>query len=173
MLTTLHYQLGLDCYNAQECLIEIITDIFNSYTLNQIMETLKENFAENLNLVAATELWTVLSGLMLELELPMLKGRCRKQYAEEQMCSPWTIGMLDATDDIRSRSAQYMYQFPAKVQEMMCEDTNHDGDDWSGMQDWMKANVVQTPYVRNASKIGRNDPCPCGSGKKYKKCCGR
>jgi len=22
-------------------------------------------------------------------------------------------------------------------------------------------------------KIGRNDPCPCGSGKKYKKCCGR
>jgi preprotein translocase subunit SecA len=26
--------------------------------------------------------------------------------------------------------------------------------------------------VRNASKIGRNDPCPCGSGKKYKKCCG-
>jgi uncharacterized protein YchJ len=24
---------------------------------------------------------------------------------------------------------------------------------------------------RNAVKIGRNDPCPCGSGKKYKKCC--
>lgn len=23
-----------------------------------------------------------------------------------------------------------------------------------------------------AQKIGRNDPCPCGSGKKYKKCCG-
>jgi preprotein translocase subunit SecA len=26
--------------------------------------------------------------------------------------------------------------------------------------------------VRGAAKIGRNDPCPCGSGKKYKKCCG-
>jgi hypothetical protein len=26
--------------------------------------------------------------------------------------------------------------------------------------------------VRNEAKIGRNDPCPCGSGKKYKKCCG-
>ena len=25
---------------------------------------------------------------------------------------------------------------------------------------------------REAPKIGRNDPCPCGSGKKYKKCCG-
>ena len=27
--------------------------------------------------------------------------------------------------------------------------------------------------VRHAGKVGRNDPCPCGSGKKYKKCCGR
>lgn len=26
-------------------------------------------------------------------------------------------------------------------------------------------------YVRETSKVGRNDPCPCGSGKKYKKCC--
>jgi preprotein translocase subunit SecA len=28
------------------------------------------------------------------------------------------------------------------------------------------------PVRREASKVGRNDPCPCGSGKKYKKCCG-
>lgn len=27
--------------------------------------------------------------------------------------------------------------------------------------------------AKAAPKIGRNDPCPCGSGKKYKKCCGR
>jgi preprotein translocase subunit SecA len=27
--------------------------------------------------------------------------------------------------------------------------------------------------VRKNKKIGRNDPCPCGSGKKYKKCCGK
>jgi len=27
--------------------------------------------------------------------------------------------------------------------------------------------------VKKATKIGRNQPCPCGSGKKYKKCCGR
>jgi len=31
---------------------------------------------------------------------------------------------------------------------------------------------VKKPVVRG-EKIGRNDPCPCGSGKKYKKCCGR
>ncbi|MCQ2593867.1 MAG: preprotein translocase subunit SecA [Treponemataceae bacterium] len=28
-------------------------------------------------------------------------------------------------------------------------------------------------YVRTTPKVGRNDPCPCGSGKKYKQCCGR
>lgn len=28
-----------------------------------------------------------------------------------------------------------------------------------------------TPFARTTPKVGRNDPCPCGSGKKYKKCC--
>ena len=28
-------------------------------------------------------------------------------------------------------------------------------------------------FVREGKKIGRNDPCPCGSGKKYKHCCGK
>ena len=30
---------------------------------------------------------------------------------------------------------------------------------------------VMAPYVRESHNIGRNDPCPCGSGKKYKRCC--
>lgn len=33
------------------------------------------------------------------------------------------------------------------------------------------AEVAQ--YTRQGSKVGRNEPCPCGSGKKYKKCCGK
>ena len=32
-------------------------------------------------------------------------------------------------------------------------------------------NDNHTPKVRKFEKIGRNDPCPCGSGKKYKNCC--
>ncbi len=32
--------------------------------------------------------------------------------------------------------------------------------------------TVSRPPQRAATKVGRNDPCPCGSGKKYKKCCG-
>jgi uncharacterized protein len=30
---------------------------------------------------------------------------------------------------------------------------------------------ASTPHMRTAPKVGRNDPCPCGSGKKFKKCC--
>ncbi len=32
--------------------------------------------------------------------------------------------------------------------------------------------MVTTGQIVNEEKIGRNDPCPCGSGKKFKKCCG-
>ena len=40
---------------------------------------------------------------------------------------------------------------------------------------WVYAGQMNAPgvtYRREAPKVGRNDPCPCGSGKKYKKCCG-
>ena len=35
-----------------------------------------------------------------------------------------------------------------------------------------QAEAPQQPMVRDAPKVGRNDPCPCNSGKKYKQCCG-
>ncbi|PLX94448.1 MAG: preprotein translocase subunit SecA [Desulfuromonas sp.] len=36
-----------------------------------------------------------------------------------------------------------------------------------------EADKPAQPVTRDEDKVGRNDPCPCGSGKKYKKCCGR
>lgn len=38
------------------------------------------------------------------------------------------------------------------------------------ISDFEKAENPSSPI--QSDKIGRNDPCPCGSGKKYKKCCG-
>jgi SEC-C motif-containing protein len=38
---------------------------------------------------------------------------------------------------------------------------------------WDGEMVKAKPMVREGRKVGRNEPCPCGSGKKYKKCCGR
>lgn len=63
------------------------------------------------------------------------------------------------------------------------------GDDWLEFLGGLRRGVVgfrdhfrgetraesfaaNTPYVRDGPKVRRNDPCPCGSGQKYKKCCG-
>ena len=45
------------------------------------------------------------------------------------------------------------------------QDLNYSGADESG--------EAQKTYKREQPKVGRNDPCPCGSGKKYKRCCGQ
>ena len=63
--------------------------------------------------------------------------------------------MLDA-------KAEYLYTLPQ----------------WEGIFSVEKRKEIQKQYrdsvvVRNENKIGRNDPCTCGSGKKYKKCCGK
>jgi len=49
------------------------------------------------------------------------------------------------------------------------ENADLDEDDLEG--DGAVPEEALLPNVRAAPKIGRNDPCPCGSGKKYKKCC--
>ncbi|MCI5727219.1 MAG: SEC-C domain-containing protein [Clostridium sp.] len=64
------------------------------------------------------------------------------------------FNMLDA-------KAEYLYTLPQ----------------WDGIFSEEKREEIKKEYkeskiVRNENKIGRNDPCPCGSGKKYKKCCG-
>ncbi len=43
------------------------------------------------------------------------------------------------------------------------------------MAERQAAAAPQRPQTirRDVPKVGRNDPCPCGSGKKYKKCCGK
>jgi len=65
------------------------------------------------------------------------------------------FNMLDA-------KAEYLYTLPQ----------------WEGIFSEEKRNEIQKQFkeskiVRNLDKVGRNDECPCGSGKKYKKCCGK
>ena len=58
--------------------------------------------------------------------------------------------------------AEYLYNLPQ----------------WEAIFSVEKRKEIQKAYrestmVRNENKVGRNDACPCGSGKKYKKCCGK
>ena len=38
---------------------------------------------------------------------------------------------------------------------------------------WQMQRTPHNPVKRESPKVGRNDPCPCGSGKKFKQCCGQ
>lgn len=40
-----------------------------------------------------------------------------------------------------------------------------------GHLDGVEEKITSETFQRSDEKVGRNDPCPCGSGKKYKKCC--
>ena len=65
------------------------------------------------------------------------------------------FNMLDA-------KADYLYELPQ----------------WEGIFSKEKRKEIQKAYrssktIVRETKIGRNEPCPCGSGKKYKKCCGK
>ena len=47
------------------------------------------------------------------------------------------------------------------------------GEYGEGYPEDMEEEPRQEPVRRDTPKVGRNDPCPCGSGKKYKNCCGK
>lgn len=69
--------------------------------------------------------------------------------------------------NIKVDTVKYLYHVQmerAPERERVAEETstNYDSD-----------NSVKREPVKKEQRIGRNDPCPCGSGKKYKNCCGR
>lgn len=77
--------------------------------------------------------------------LPVFKARLQKEYMQLASCF----------DDFGD--GQYFQKYPQ-------EQRNIQG---TVIHDWEDPE----PYVRSSKKVGRNDPCPCGSGKKYKHCC--
>lgn len=61
-------------------------------------------------------------------------------------------------------------EIAARQQRWAGEDAENDADVGDGDYNYNEPFLPET-YVRPEPKIGRNDTCPCGSGKKYKKCC--
>lgn len=254
LFTTLHYQMGLEVYDSQEFMIDLIGDIFSGSTLDELMERLETETETKWNIELYCELWMVLTGLMLDLELPMLRGRSRQAYGKEKNVSPWTIDMTENQKVWKNTKECHMYEFPPEIQDCMEKATEYGSDEaidqlmqykvknhicseeflfllaqgcivfnkisqaeqlikqlkrsssagkkagknlekrmyeateynneelemWDNQ--WAEESrffwdsgdtVTKKPYVRETAKIGRNDPCPCGSGKKYKKCCGK
>jgi preprotein translocase subunit SecA len=64
-----------------------------------------------------------------------------------------------------------VYQVSSMVHEQL-QGYDHLARNMADQQAAAEPQKVET-IVRDIPKVGRNDPCPCGSGKKYKKCCGK
>ena len=119
-------------------------------------------------------------GLLSDLGAKHLLPEIRQWFAE---------GLLDPTyadlDLIQSRMAKPLEEVLAESRKrreglLLDPETemswwhsfrgdDEERDDSLPADEWAAA---APPYVRKTPKIGRNDPCPCGSGKKYKKCHG-
>ena len=79
--------------------------------------------------------------------------------------------MIEAIED---DVVKYMYRVNVVSQPMMTMDDPLENATMNNPTvDTTDGEAVKEPVVNNGPEIGRNDPCPCGSGKKYKNCCGK
>lgn len=86
----------------------------------------------------------------------------------------WNHTILDlitkSKEENKNLSSIIMEQFNNKEQQDKVEELLDKVDDYNEMQNYINYNAIPKPQVKE-HKISRNDPCPCGSGKKYKNCC--
>ena len=79
--------------------------------------------------------------------------------------------MIEAIED---DVVKYMYRVNVVSQPMMSMDDHLENATTNNPTvDTAEGVAVKQPVVNKGPEVGRNDPCPCGSGKKYKNCCGK
>ena len=100
------------------------------------------------------------------------KGIYLRAYAQKDPVIAFREESFDMFDemsnDIREGTVNFVLQIRIKKEEPVERKQTVKITATSGADD---GSVKKEP-VKKKTKIGRNDPCPCGSGKKYKKCCG-
>ncbi len=102
-----------------------------------------------------------------------------KDYVEEPPDGQeltWTRLVVHA-HDLGSRPDTAFVDFSAYYQAGEGEQALHEKSEFVRRDGvWFYTRAVRTgpaPVKSTGPKVGRNDPCPCGSGKKFKHCCGR
>lgn len=92
-----------------------------------------------------------------------------ERLAEE--CEWHGLDIRRATEDGDTAEIEFVIRFRRDQQEMVQAEVatfRRENGQWLYVKGDLNPLIVQ----RQVSKVGRNDPCPCGSGKKAKKCCG-
>ncbi|NNM81111.1 MAG: preprotein translocase subunit SecA, partial [Burkholderiales bacterium] len=111
-----------------------------------------------------------------------LRGYAQKDPKQEYKREAFELfsAMLDSikaevtqiliTVQIRSQQDVEAYEAPQAVSNVRYQ---HADFDEALADDAAEGKEEHQPFVRIGEKVGRNDPCPCGSGKKYKQCHGK
>ncbi|MCI6952493.1 MAG: YchJ family protein [Candidatus Treponema excrementipullorum] len=96
-----------------------------------------------------------------------------KAWSEE---SNWYGLKILRTEKGGENDTEGVVEFEATYSRKGLKDVHHETGYFKKIDGkWLYStgNLKTTTVVREGRKIGRNEPCPCGSGKKYKVCCGR
>jgi len=87
--------------------------------------------------------------------------------------SEWLKLEIRSTEDGRETDSDGWVEFVAHFRYGDEERAHHESSYFVKTDGrWLYNNGNLGPRPRRVQKVGRNDPCTCGSGKKYKKCCG-
>ncbi|WMJ78176.1 MULTISPECIES: SEC-C metal-binding domain-containing protein [unclassified Sedimentibacter] len=128
---------------------------------------------------------------ILESKSPVIEGKVVDLSKHNDMTSMEYIGFLDGANtsfkeglDLDSLTEESVLKAELDWEKLLWN--MHDAkaewlygmNEWSNIFDDDKRKKIKKDFNRSKqviaeTKIGRNDPCPCGSGKKYKKCCGK
>jgi preprotein translocase subunit SecA len=101
--------------------------------------------------------------LMLALQQEVIKVLSHIQIKQDEAAD--AIERQREEESARAR-VNYQHQATSALANAEAEEGQGQNADQSGVD-------KQSPFVREVAKVGRNDPCPCGSGKKYKQCHGK
>lgn len=97
----------------------------------------------------------------------------RKEISDWAANSEWTGLEIRSTEAGAENDTEGFVEFVAHFRMDGKDYVHHETSSFTRRDGrWWYVDGTRGPRPRTAAKVGRNDPCPCGSGKKYKKCCG-
>jgi len=121
--------------------------------------------------------WVAPSVAVTVIEFRLARHRARLEPFVEKKTKRLLEGIATRANDPPNIARQHAYRvlddFHSETTNLMRPPVEDDGGSDDEVDDDEEDPVNAAPFVRETAKVGRNDPCPCRSGKKHKKCCGK